>query len=69
MQYLQAKGIETIIHYPVPPHLQECYSYLNYHQGDFPIAENDAKNILSLPIYNGMTKKEINYIVDIINQY
>ncbi len=69
MQYLHSKGIETIIHYPVPPHLQECYNYLNYHQGDFPIAENDAKNILSLPIYNGMTKKEINYIVDIINQY
>jgi dTDP-4-amino-4,6-dideoxygalactose transaminase len=49
-QYLTSKNIVTMIHYPVPPHLQSAYKELNYREGDFPIAERIAKTCLSLPM-------------------
>lgn len=67
--YLLEKGIATQIHYPIPPHLANAYNYLGYKQGDFPITEKYASQILSLPLYEGMTSEEIKYVVDIINEY
>jgi dTDP-4-amino-4,6-dideoxygalactose transaminase len=55
-QELTEKGIQTMIHYPVPPHLQKAYKHLGYKQGDFPIAEEIARTCLSLPIWPGMDK-------------
>lgn len=69
MTYLADKGIGTIIHYPVPPHLQECYQNLGYRDGDFPISEDYSSHILSLPIYNGMTDEEIKYVIEKINEF
>ncbi len=57
--YLQSKGIGTLIHYPIPPHLQQAYKELNYKEGDFPIAEYIAKSCLSLPNYPGITDEQI----------
>jgi len=57
--YLQSKGIGTLIHYPIPPHLQQAYKELNYKEGDFPIAEYIAKSCLSLPNYPGITDAQI----------
>jgi dTDP-4-amino-4,6-dideoxygalactose transaminase len=51
---LKQKGIQTMIHYPVPPHLQKAYKNLGYKKGDFPIAEEIANTCLSLPIWPGM---------------
>lgn len=68
-QYLDANGIGTVIHYPIPPHLSEAYSYLGYKKGDFPITEEYAETVLSLPLYNGMTDEEQSYVIDIINRY
>ncbi len=51
---LTAKGIQTMIHYPVPIHLQKAYKHLGYKEGDFPIAEEIAKTCLSLPIWPGL---------------
>ena len=65
--YLHENGIGTIIHYPIPPHLAEAYQYLGYHKGDFPIAEKYANEVLSIPIYNGMTEEEQDYVIDKIN--
>jgi len=48
---LQDKGIGTLIHYPVPPHLQQAYQELNFRQGDFPLAERMAQQVLSLPMW------------------
>ena len=69
MQYLQDKGIGTIIHYPIPPHLSEAYQYLGYKVGDFPIAEKYAGEVLSIPMYNGMTEDEQVYVIAAINAF
>lgn len=69
MEYLKKKGIGTIIHYPIPPHLSEAYRYLGYEEGAFPITERYAKETLSLPLYNGMTSEEQNYIIDALNAF
>ena len=68
-KYLQEKGINTLIHYPIPPHLSEAYRYLGKKEGDYPIAEKYAKEVLSLPIYNGMTDEEIEEVVTAINNF
>lgn len=68
-KYLDNHGIGTIIHYPVPPHLSEAYSYLKCKEGTLPITEQYANEVLSLPLYNGMTEEEQSYVVKIINQY
>ncbi len=56
---LKEKGIQTMIHYPVPPHLQKAYDHLGYKKSDFPIAEEIAKTCLSLPVWPGMTEDQI----------
>jgi dTDP-4-amino-4,6-dideoxygalactose transaminase len=67
--YLNENGIGTGIHYPIPPHMSQAYEYLGYNKGDFPITEAYANRSLSLPLYEGMTKKEIDYIITIVNMY
>lgn len=69
MQYLQDMGIGTIIHYPIPPHLSEAYQYLGYKVGDLPIAEGFADEVLSIPMYNGMTAEEQSYVIAAINVF
>lgn len=67
--YLNEKGIGTIIHYPIPPHLAEAYRYLGFQEGDFPITERLAKEVLSIPMYNGMTEEEQTFIIDALNGF
>lgn len=67
--FLQERDIGTLIHYPIPPHLAEAYSYLGYKKGDFPIAEKNANEVLSLPMYNGMTEDEQKTVINAINQF
>lgn len=69
MQYLEDKGIGTIIHYPIPPHLSEAYQYLGMREGSLPITEKYAKSVLSIPLYNGMTKEEQDYVIKMINEF
>lgn len=67
--YMEEKGIGTLIHYPIPPHLSEAYAYLGKKEGDYPITERYATEVLSLPMYNGMTDEEINLVIDTINSF
>lgn len=67
--FLKSKGIQTIIHYPIPPHLSEAYSSLNYKKGDYPIAEKYANSVLSIPLFNGMKEEQISYIIDALNEF
>ncbi len=69
IQYLKDKGISTIIHYPVPPHLQEAYAYLGHKVGDYPITEQYANQVLSIPLYNGLTKEEQDYVIQALNEW
>lgn len=61
---LAAAGIQTGIHYPIPCHLQPAYEYLGYKAGDFPHAETLCNEILSLPMYPGLSHTQINEVVD-----
>ena len=68
-QYLSANGVGTMIHYPVPPHLQEAYQSLGYKQGDFPMAEQLAKTCLSLPLFPGMTDEQVTTVADHVKRF
>ena len=67
IEYLREREIGTIIHYPVPPHLQKAYGYLGFKKGDLPISERFADEVLSIPMYNGMTKEEQTSVIDALN--
>ncbi len=63
MSHLQAEGVQTVIHYPTPPHLQLAYSSLGYSKGDFPIAEKIHQEVLSLPIGPHLSEAQVHYVV------
>lgn len=67
--YLEERGIGTIIHYPIPPHLSEAYASLGMKKGDLPITEHDADTVLSIPLYNGMTEEEQTRVIEAINAF
>lgn len=69
INYLKENEIGTLIHYPIPPHLSGAYTYLGYQKGDFPITEKYSEEVLSLPMYNGMTQSEITTVIDSINKF
>lgn len=66
-QYLLENGIQTVIHYPIPPHQQKAFKAWN--QLSFPITEKIHNEVLSLPISPVLTKEEVDFIVSILNQY
>lgn len=63
---LTAAGVETLIHYPIPPHLQRAYADLGYTRGAFPIAEQTADTVLSLPIGPAMTDAQVTTVIDVL---
>lgn len=66
-QYLLEKGIQTVIHYPVPPHKQKAFSTWNHLS--FPITEKIHNEVLSLPISPVLTDDEVGFIISVLNQY
>ena len=68
LEKLSLKGISTGIHYPVPIHLQKAYTKLGYRIGDFPVTENYAQKILSLPMFPELTYDEVRYISEQIKE-
>lgn len=69
IKYLDEHGVGTIIHYPIPPHLSEAYGYLGMYEGSLPITEKYAKEVLSIPLYNGITKAEQQYVSEVLNDF
>jgi len=67
--YLSDHGIATVIHYPIPIHLQPAYKYLGHKRGDFPVTEFASKRILSLPMFPELTSVEIRYIASAVKQF
>jgi dTDP-4-amino-4,6-dideoxygalactose transaminase len=65
---LMAAGIETGVHYPLPCHLQPAFTGLGYRPGDFPVAEQLSEELLSLPMYPGLTEAQINHVVTALTE-
>jgi len=68
-RYLSAEGIGNNIYYPIPLHLQKCFAYLGYKEGDFPVAEQASKEVLALPVYPELTTQMLQTIVDCIGRF
>ena len=66
-QYLRENGVETQIHYPIPPHKQQCFKEWN--QQSFPITEQIHSQELSIPCHQAMTKEEVDMIIDLLNSF
>jgi dTDP-4-amino-4,6-dideoxygalactose transaminase len=69
MNHLRKVGIGTGIHYPIPLHLQKAYATLNYHRGDFPVAEKAAAEIVSLPMFPQLTDGQQARVVEEIRRF
>jgi dTDP-4-amino-4,6-dideoxygalactose transaminase len=61
--YLLEQGIQPLIHYPIPAHLQKAYQYLGYKKGDLPNTEQAAERILSLPMFPELTDEQIDAVI------
>jgi dTDP-4-amino-4,6-dideoxygalactose transaminase len=68
-QFLTENGIGTDIYYPLPLHLQECYSFLKYRPGDLPVSEKASEEVLALPIYPELTEDQQMMVVDRIKAF
>jgi dTDP-4-amino-4,6-dideoxygalactose transaminase len=68
-KFLQERGIETGLHYPLPLHLQPAYRHLGYREGDFPEAERLAREVLSLPMFPGITPAEIREVGECVRAF
>ena len=69
ISHLRSRGIDARVYYPLPLHLQPCFKYLGYKNGDFSEAEIAAKRVLAIPAYPDLTKKELKYIVCSIKEF
>jgi dTDP-4-amino-4,6-dideoxygalactose transaminase len=68
-QFLQERGIGTVIHYPIPPHLQEAYAELNFGKGSFPISEQIHSEIISLPLDPYLPVDSVNKVIAAVREF
>ena len=68
-RYLAERGVDAPIHYPTPLHLQPCCAGLGYRSGDFPMAESQARRILSLPIHQHLSEEQIDYVSKVVVEF
>ena len=68
-KFLADREISTVLHYPIPVHLQEAYRFLGHKIGDFPRAEENSKTIISLPVFPGITEGEIQEVAEAVREF
>ncbi|MBI4322073.1 MAG: DegT/DnrJ/EryC1/StrS family aminotransferase [Chloroflexi bacterium] len=68
-KYLSERGVGTVIHYPIPVHLQEAYRELGFARGSFPVSEEFANQILSLPMYPELPEEAVARVAELIREY
>lgn len=69
LKHLKVRQIGAAVYYPLPLHLQPCFSYLGYSEGAFPVAEAAASEVLSLPVYPELTTSQLDEVVDAVRSY
>jgi len=69
LKFLLENGVEAKIHYPIPLHLQPAAKYLRYKEGDFPVCEEQAKSIITLPVHQHLTHEQKEYVVNKIKEF
>jgi dTDP-4-amino-4,6-dideoxygalactose transaminase len=69
MAHLRDRDVPSLVHYPVPLHLQPCYEYLGHSKGDFPVSEKAANEELSLPMFPDMTYDEQDRVITAVNEF
>ncbi len=69
LSYLNERGVEAKIHYPIPVHLQKASKYLGYKEGDFPVSEEDSRTIITLPAHQHLTSDEIDYAIEQVRSF
>jgi dTDP-4-amino-4,6-dideoxygalactose transaminase len=69
MRHLKARDVATKVYYPIPLHLQECFVYLGYKQGDFPEAEKAARETFALPLFPELTQAQQEYVVKSVEEF
>ena len=68
-QYLHERGVDTLVHYPIPPYRQPCFEYLNYSAVNFPVAESISGTVLSLPMGPSLTETQLDYVIESVMQF
>jgi len=69
LSYLNENGVEAKIHYPIPVHLQKAAEYLGYKKGDFPVAEAQARSIITLPVHQHLSMDQLDYVVGVVRKF
>lgn len=69
LSHLIERGIKAKVHYPIPVHLQKAAAHLGYKKGDFPICEEDARAIISLPVHQHLTARQMAYVIDCVREF
>ena len=69
MEHLKSRGVGSKVYYPIPLHLQKCFNYLGYKEGQFPESESAAKETLALPVYPELTDEQQVYVVESIKSF
>lgn len=67
--FLKEKGVGTEVYYPLPMHLQNCYRDLGHQKGSFPLSEQAAQEVMSIPIYAELTEAQQSYVVEMISDF
>lgn len=69
LAFMKERGVDCLVHYPVPIHLQDAYQCLGYRRGDFPHAERLCEEVVSLPIFPELADEEVNYVIACANAF